>query len=92
MRKRVRTLTLAALAAALVVPVVFAWSLDLATVDEGPRPAGLTLATSPAAAPVLLVRNAPAARFALAGALDGVALFAVGALLLGLAAAVRRSA
>ena len=83
MRKRYRVLLLAAIVAAVGVPVGFALSLEAqpsvsATVIAMSTPAPAAVRTAPAVADI----NVP----------DGVQLFAVGTALFGLAAAVRRAA
>lgn len=88
MRKRYRVLLLAAIVAAVVVPVGFALSLEAPPV--GARAAApMVVATSAVTAPAL-VRTAPGV--ADVSVPEGAKLFAVGTMLCGLAAAVRRAA
>jgi hypothetical protein len=78
MRKRYRVLFLACLVAALVVPVGFALSVDTAPVATQLLHPGLLPG---AVAPPPLPRTMP----------DAARLFGVGSLLLGLAAAVKKT-
>lgn len=87
MRKRYRVLLLAAIVAAVVVPVGFALSLETQPAAGHPP---MIVATASAAATPALVRTEPA--FADVPVPDGAKLFAVGTMLFGLAAAVRRAA
>jgi hypothetical protein len=99
MRKRYRVLFFAALVAAFVVPVGFAWSVDSAqvrTARVSQRPA---VAVSSAAAVLTssVVIAAPAAERATRGVLkmpvvpDTAKLLLVGTMLFGLAAFVRKA-
>ncbi len=85
MRKRYRVLLLAIIVAAVVVPVGFALSLESA-----PGAAVVPVAPASTAATPVLVRIKPA--LADVSVPDGAKLFAVGTMLFGLAAAVRRAA
>jgi hypothetical protein len=89
MRKRYRIMIMAALVAALVVPVGFALSLDSGTLgkrsDRTP-----VIAASTVGAPLAVERPAPFPSFDEFP--DGVKLLIVGAGLFGLAAAVRKAA
>ncbi len=89
MRKRYRVLLLAAIVAAVVVPVGFALSLE-APPAMAHAQAPVIVATATTAAAPVLVRTAPA--FADVSVPDGAKLFVVGTMLFGLAAAVRRAA
>jgi hypothetical protein len=91
MRKRVRILLFVALVAAVVVPVGFALSLDtnnssavpvhgIVPVSQVTTTNGPIVATTGAAA-VIALPNVP----------DGAKLFAIGGVLFGLAAAMKRS-
>jgi len=98
MRKRYRVLLFAALVAALVVPVGFAWSIDsssVRTAHVGPRS---TVAVSSAAAVLTssVVIAAPSERAArvtldLPAVPDAAKLLLVGTTLFGLAAFVRKA-
>lgn len=89
MRKRYRVLLLAAIVAAVIVPVGFALSLE-AEPPIAPMHAPMIIATASTAAAPALVRTEPA--FADVSVPDGAKLFVVGTMLFGLAAAVRRAA
>src|SRR5262245_31634299 len=99
MRKRYRVLVFAALVAAFVVPVGFAWSIDSAQVRSTYVRQRPTAAVSSAAATLtssVLVAG-PAAERATRGALtmpllpDAAKLLLVGTMLFGLAAFVRKA-
>jgi hypothetical protein len=98
LRKRYRVLLLAALVAALAVPVGFALSLDSAPIQARVRRLGPTSAASKAAVAVTssVVLAAPAAR-PVGRALhfpvlpDAAKLVLVGTVLFGLAAVVRKA-
>ena len=85
MRKRYRVLLLAAIAAAFVVPVGFALSLE----SPAPRVARATPAVVAHAAPAAVDSSSSDASLQLP---DGAKLLVVGTALFGLAAAVRRAA
>lgn len=89
MRKRYRVLLLAAIVAAVVVPVGFALSLETPPALARTHAPVIVATASTAAAPAL-VRTAPA--FVEVSVPDGAKLFVVGTMLFGLAAAVRRAA
>ena len=93
MRKRFRVLILAAIIAAVVVPVGFALSREADSARMTPQLKGATVvASSITAAPVVVhTDNSPA--FAdLPSLPDGAKLLFVGTALFGVAAAMRRSA
>ena len=99
MRKRYRVLLFAALVAAFVVPVGFAWSVDSAqvrTARVGQRHT-VAVASSAAALTSSVVIAAPAAERAPRGVLtmpavpDTAKLLLVGTMLFGLAAFVRKA-
>ncbi len=96
MRKRYRVLILAAIAAALVVPVGFALSLESGPV--GTRTPHVVIATpvnvssARVVAPVTHRAATPAPRTAPIPLSDGAVLFIAGSMLFGVAAAVRRAA
>ena len=93
MRKRYRVLLLAVVVAAFIVPVGFALSLeaDLGAPYSQARTVTMRARTSTtAAAPVLMRTSAPFAPF-LPALPEGAKLFAVGTVLFGLAAVMRRS-
>jgi hypothetical protein len=92
MRKRIPVLFLAALAAAIIVPVGFALSLEQAPEVQAPR----VTAAAPAAAIVMAplqpaVVNAPVAAWALGDVPEAARLFVVGTSLFGLAFVVRKA-
>ena len=91
MRKRYRILFLAAIVAALVVPVGFALSLEsVATTSRVRYATAASTAHAVLSAPVLMpVRPTPASLLQLVP--DGAKLFAVGTVLFGVAAIVRRA-
>ncbi len=94
MRKRFRVLILAAIVAAVVVPVGFALSLEpAATWPVTPAPAHAMIATN--VAPIVLdLRHQTAALASLpfqARVPESASLFVLGTLLIGLAIAVRRA-
>jgi hypothetical protein len=86
MRKRVRVVVLAAIVAAVVVPVGFALSLDSRPSLAGAAPSSVV--ASSGAAP-LVVDSAPSF---LSDVPDAAKLLVVGTMLFGLAAAVRKAA
>jgi hypothetical protein len=90
-RKRYRVFTLAALSAALAVPLGFALSLDSdSAVDATPPVAAVVMTSAVAAAPPLLVPpNSGPLPFA--PVYGGAKLLFVGAALFGLANVLRRS-
>ena len=88
MRKRIRVLVLAAIVAAVVVPVGFALSLDSS------RRAARMYRSVPAvdvAAPSPIIATTTTAFTTLVDVPDSAKLFAVGAMLCGIAAAMRRA-
>ena len=87
MRKRIRIVGLAALVAAVVVPVGFALSLDTRRTSyvQAPAPLADVSATLP------LVATTTAAVSSLPDIPDPAKLFAVGAMLCGIAAAMKRT-
>ena len=94
MRKRYRILILAAIVAALAVPLGFALSLEsTATAVVAPQVAEIAVvsASTKNAAP-LLVGETARSRSVLPPLPDGAKLFVVGSALFGLAAAMRRAA
>jgi len=100
MRKRYRVLLLAAIVAALAVPVGFAWSLDSApmqAVHVSHLPTTAVASTAAAAVTSSVVITAPAADRATRGAVnmpavpDAAKLLLAGTILFGLAAFVRKA-
>jgi hypothetical protein len=100
MRKRYRVLLLAAIVAALVVPVGFAWSLDSAPIQAvhvSHLPTAAVASTAAVAVTSSVVIAAPAADRATRGAVnipalpDAAKLLLVGTMLFGLAAFVRKA-
>jgi hypothetical protein len=89
MRKRFRILVLAAVVAAVVVPVGFALSLDSGLVAPELPPTTAIVASS-SAAPLIVTSRATGIPL-LGNVPDGAKLFAVGVLLIGIAAAVRKA-
>jgi hypothetical protein len=90
-RKRLRILLLAAIVAALAVPVGFALSLDPAPPAHSVHYVATSVAT-PAALPALVgTSESIAAVASVHTAQDAVKLLLVGTVLLGLAAAVRKA-
>ncbi len=87
MRKRFRVLLLAAIVAAVVVPVGFALSLE-----NEPAVTRTTIVATGVAAPALVPTGSSAFAQHLAPVSDGARLMVVGTLLFGLAAMVRRAA
>lgn len=83
---------LAAIVAAVVVPVGFALSLENESVAMHAAPTVVATTSAGVAAPALIPLGSAAFAQYLAPLPDGARLIAVGTLLLGLAAAVRRSA
>jgi hypothetical protein len=93
MRKRYRVLLLAAIVAALVVPVGFALSPgDSIARGAGAPPAAATVATSALATSTVIADRAPAGAPVAVPLPDGAKLFLVGSVLFGLAALVRKTA
>lgn len=90
MRKRFRVLILAAIVAAVVVPVGFALSLDSGPVVTNLTPSPASIVASSSAAPVVV--NPGGGMPLMPDIPDGAKLFAVGTMLFGLAAAVRKAA
>jgi hypothetical protein len=84
MRKRYRIILLAALVAALVVPVGFALSLESTDSSPAAHPSYATVATQT----VATVPAAPTFSYSIP---DEAKLFLVGTILFGLASAVRRA-
>lgn len=91
MRKRLRILILAAIVAAVVVPVGFALSLDARARASAPTTSRMVMPATDLVASSPIVATTTAAMTALPELSDGMKLFAVGTVLCGLAAAVRRS-
>jgi len=99
MRKRYRVLFFAALVAALVVPVGYALSIESAPGAGTARHAALAVpavapaAQTPAAAPVTapIVTRTSATVLSSLQVSDAAKLFGIGAVLFGLAAAVRKA-
>ncbi|HKB13221.1 MAG TPA: hypothetical protein VKD69_21300 [Vicinamibacterales bacterium] len=101
MRKRYRVLIFSALVAALVVPVGYALSVESAPGAayplHGVAPAGAAATVVPStaaaavSAPVLVPSSAPAAASSVYDVPDAAKLFGIGAVLFGLAAAVRKA-
>ena len=90
MRKRFRVLILAAIVAAVVVPVGFALSLESdAATTRVTR--GEIVASTSANLPVIMTAETVTSTPFLPAVPDGAKLFVVGTVLFGLAAAVRRS-
>jgi hypothetical protein len=90
MRKRIRVLIFAVIAAAVIVPVGFALSLESSdhavAAAHGVAPIAQTLSTR---SPIIATTNA--AVLAWPQVPEGAKLFAVGTVLFGLAAAMRRT-
>jgi hypothetical protein len=93
MRKRYRVLLLAAIVAALVVPVGFALSPgdSIARGAGAPPAAAATVATSTLATSTVIARREPAGAVVAVPLPDGAKLFLVGSVLFGLAALVRKT-
>ena len=92
MRKRYRVLILAALVAALVVPVGYALSIDSALKAPRTRYAVAIPAATVVAAPMVMPRVGDAAPNSLLRPLaDSAKLLCIGTMLFGLAAAVRKA-
>lgn len=94
MRKRYRVLLLAAIVAALVVPVGFALSLEsTASALRTPRAAAVTTAPAAVASSIILkpVQLEPTTTPLVRQMPDSAKLLLVGTALFGLAAAVRRA-
>ena len=99
MRKRYRVLILAAVAAALIVPVGFALSLESTPSNSHPRyapvPAAATViptaATTALTTPVSVRLGSPETGSLFEAVPDSAKLFCVGAVLFGLAAVVRKA-
>ncbi len=89
MRKRLRIVLLSAIVAAVVVPVGFALSLDTTRANRSPSSHAVAYAHVVTAAPVTATTSAAVAF--LPELPEGVKLFVAGSVLLGLAAAVRRT-
>jgi hypothetical protein len=93
MRKRIRVLILAAVVAAVVVPVGFALSLDSGVIVHNASRSSVVVASSSAApmsSPILLGTRRDEAPV-LSTIPDGAKLFLVGTMLFGLAAVVRKA-
>ena len=93
MRKRYRVLLLAVIVAAFIVPVGFALSLES---DQGARysharPVTVRAQTAAVAAPVLMRTGGVPFAPVLPAIPEGAKLFAVGTVLFGLAAVMRRA-
>ena len=98
MRKRYRVLLLAAIAAALIVPVGFALSLESGAATPHVRygatvaaPAAHTVVSAPVVHSVYRPAADSSSQRTVPGVPDGAKLFAVGTALFGLAAVVRRA-
>jgi len=90
-RKRFRILLLAAIVAALAVPVGFALSLDPAPPAHSVRYVATSVATSTALPALVGTSDAITSVASVHTAQDAVKLLLVGTVLLGLAAAVRKA-
>jgi hypothetical protein len=92
MRTRFRVLLLAAIIAAIGVPVGFALSREADAVAITPHLQGAAVVASAIApAPVVVARDRSASTFAMPSLPDGAKLLFVGTVLFGLAAAMRRA-
>ena len=91
MRKRYRILLLAAIVAALIVPVGFALSLESAPATPHVRYATTPVAHASVSAPAVISTRETKASSVLNPIPDGAKLFVVGTALVGLAAIVRRA-
>jgi hypothetical protein len=92
MRKRYRVLLLAAIVAAVIVPVGFALSLETRPILMPARSDVIAANSSTTvASPALIQTSDPPPAVALQPFYDAAKLFFVGALLVGLAAAVKRA-
>jgi hypothetical protein len=93
MRKRYRVLLLAAIVAAFIVPVGFALSLESSatTATYARYVAPAPVAHAAVVAPALMPARQSTARSSTDPVPDGAKLFAVGTVLVGLAAAVRKA-
>ena len=92
MRKRFRVLALAAIIAAIGVPVGFALSREADAVAVTPHMQGAAVVASTiAAAPNMMARDRSASIPSLPSLPDGAKLLFVGTVLVGVAAAMRRA-
>jgi hypothetical protein len=91
MRKRFRVLVLAAIIAAVVVPVGFALSRESDAVAVTPHMQGAAVVASAIAAPVVVARDRSVPTSLPPSLPDGAKLLFVGTVLFGLAAAMRRA-
>jgi hypothetical protein len=92
MRKRFRVLVLAAIIAAVVVPVGFALSREADSVTVTPHMQGAAVVASTiAVAPAVVGRDGSMPRSSIPSLPDGAKLLFVGTVLFGLAAAMRRA-
>ena len=92
MRKRFRVLVLAAIIAAVAVPVGFALSREADSVTVTPHMHGAAVVASTiAAAPAVVGRDGSIPRSSMPSLPDGAKLLFVGTVLFGLAAAMRRA-
>ena len=92
MRKRFRVLVLAAIIAAVGVPVGFALSREADAVAVTPHMQGAAVVASTiAASPNVMARDRSASMRSLPSLPDGAKLLFVGTVLFGLAAAMRRA-
>jgi uncharacterized membrane protein YedE/YeeE len=90
MRKRVRILVFAAVAAAVIVPVGFALSLE-STSDPVAPAADIVPITQVTTAQVPIIVTTGAAIMAFPDVPDGAKLLAIGSVLFGLGSAMRRT-
>ena len=92
MRKRFRVLVLAAIIAAIGVPLGFALSREADAVAVAPHvPGAAVVASTIAISPNVIDRDRSASLFSLPSVPDGAKLLFVGTALFGVAAAVRRA-
>jgi hypothetical protein len=92
MRKRFRVLVLAAIVAAIGVPVGFALSREADSVAVTPHvPGAAVVASTLAVAPNVMGRHRSASMLSLPALPNGAKLLFVGTVLFGVAAAVRRA-
>jgi len=92
MRKRFRVLVLAAIIAAVGVPVGFALSREADPVGVTPHmPGAAVVASTIPVAPSAMARDRSASTYSLPSLPDGAKLLFVGTVLLGVAAAMRRA-